>query len=206
MTEEVSPESKVYVKEEIDKMRKEFKEDLNDARSRATKTFTIVALIVGLLTTLGVYGNISSLLRSKVQQETLKRIKEQLSAREQQDMELIAKQKNGYAYVGGFKFVWGARESSKKAVRNYDDQRFLFAPDDANNTTEYNLKKCFVVITDIEGEVYNTDYFGFNLRRNALYQKRYDSPDYQNSGRKPLITKDGKGELSVPFTFLAIGT
>jgi hypothetical protein len=58
MAEEVSPESKLYVKEEIEKSRKEFKEDLQDARSRATKTFTTVALIVGLLTGLGVVGSV----------------------------------------------------------------------------------------------------------------------------------------------------
>ena len=56
MVEEVSPESKVYVKEEVEKMRKEFKEDLKDAQSKATKTFSTVALIVGLLGSLGVYG------------------------------------------------------------------------------------------------------------------------------------------------------
>jgi hypothetical protein len=56
MSEEVSPESKLYVKEEIDKSRKEIKEEVEKINSKATKTFTTVAMIVGLLTGLSVYG------------------------------------------------------------------------------------------------------------------------------------------------------
>jgi hypothetical protein len=62
MAEEVSPESKLYVKEEIEKMRKEFKEDLEKANSKATKTFATIAMIIGLLGSLGIYGLVKSAL------------------------------------------------------------------------------------------------------------------------------------------------
>jgi hypothetical protein len=56
MAEELSPESKLYVKEEIEKARRGFKEEVEKAKSKATKTFSTVAIVVGLLTGLGVYG------------------------------------------------------------------------------------------------------------------------------------------------------
>ena len=54
MPEELSPESKLYVKEEIENVRKEIREDVEKVKSKATKTFTTVAIVVGLLTGLGV--------------------------------------------------------------------------------------------------------------------------------------------------------
>ncbi|MFX0201655.1 MAG: hypothetical protein ACFFCW_36540 [Candidatus Hodarchaeota archaeon] len=54
MVEELSPESKLFVKEEIEKLRKEFEQDIKEAQSKATKTFTVVALIIGLLASVGV--------------------------------------------------------------------------------------------------------------------------------------------------------
>lgn len=44
MAEELSPESKLFVKEEIEKVRKEVKEDLKEAQSKATKTFSTVVV------------------------------------------------------------------------------------------------------------------------------------------------------------------
>ena len=54
MAEELSPESKLYVKGEIEKLSNEFKQDLKESQSKATKTFTAVALIIGLLASVGV--------------------------------------------------------------------------------------------------------------------------------------------------------
>jgi hypothetical protein len=73
MPEELSPESKIYVKEEIENVRREFKEDLKEARNKATKTFSTVALIVGLLVSLGVYG----LVKSALSATTIKTLEEQ---------------------------------------------------------------------------------------------------------------------------------
>jgi len=56
MSEELSPESKLYVKEEIEKVRKEVKEEVEKVKSKATKTFGTVVIVVGLLTGLGVWG------------------------------------------------------------------------------------------------------------------------------------------------------
>ena len=72
MAEEVSPESKLYVKEEIEKSRKEFKEDLEKAQSKATKTFATVALIVGLLSGLGVYGLVKDYIEDTISNTTVK--------------------------------------------------------------------------------------------------------------------------------------
>lgn len=57
MPEEVSPESKLYVKEEIEKSREEIREEVDKVKSKVTKTFGTVVVVVGLLTGLGVYGS-----------------------------------------------------------------------------------------------------------------------------------------------------
>ena len=56
MSEIVSPESKLYVKEEVEKAKKEIKEDIEKANSKAARTFTIVGVVLGILTGVGVYG------------------------------------------------------------------------------------------------------------------------------------------------------
>jgi hypothetical protein len=56
MPEELSPQSKLYVKEEIEKSRKEFREDVEKVKSKTTKTFTTAVIVVGFLTGMGVYG------------------------------------------------------------------------------------------------------------------------------------------------------
>jgi hypothetical protein len=66
MPEEVSPESKLYVKEEIEKTRKEFKEDIKEVQSKTTRTFTTVALVVGLLTGLSIYGSVTSYISTTI--------------------------------------------------------------------------------------------------------------------------------------------
>jgi len=80
MPEEVSPESKLYVKEEIEKSRKEIKEEVEKVNSKATKIFTTVAIVVGLITGLGVYGNakfyIKSTIEDKLGRDTLDEIEE----------------------------------------------------------------------------------------------------------------------------------
>jgi microcystin-dependent protein len=67
MPEEVSPESKLYVKEEIEKTRKEIKEEVEKVSSKATKTFTTVAIVIGLITGLGVYGSAKHYINTAVE-------------------------------------------------------------------------------------------------------------------------------------------
>ncbi len=78
MPEEVSPESKLYVKEEIEKTRKDIREEVEKVNSKATKTFTTVAVVVGLITGFGVYGSaknyINTAVEAKLGTETLAEI------------------------------------------------------------------------------------------------------------------------------------
>lgn len=67
MAEELSPESKLYVKEELEKVRNEFKEGLKDAQSKTTKIFTTIALIVGLLASMGIYGLVKDYMKTTIQ-------------------------------------------------------------------------------------------------------------------------------------------
>jgi len=76
MAEELSPESKLYVKEEIEKARKEVKEDLEKAQSRATKTFSTVAMVVGLVTGFGVYFSINNAINTKLKEGGLTQLLE----------------------------------------------------------------------------------------------------------------------------------
>lgn len=68
MPEELSPESKLYVKEEIDKVREKIEEQVKDtkkaieeqvkkARSGSMRTFSIVTAVVAFLVGVGVYGS-----------------------------------------------------------------------------------------------------------------------------------------------------
>jgi len=72
MPEELSPESKLYVKEELEKVRNEFKEGLKDAQSKTTKIFSTVALIIGLLASMGVYGLAKSSIKNAIEDELSK--------------------------------------------------------------------------------------------------------------------------------------
>lgn len=82
MAKEVSPEEKLYVKEEIEKTRKDFKEDLEKASSKTTRTFSMLALILGILTGLGIYGlagkYIDSVIQEKTNQTAMAKIKEKM--------------------------------------------------------------------------------------------------------------------------------
>ena len=86
MPEELSPESKLYVKEEIENVRKDIREDVEKVKSKTTKTFTTVVIVVGLLTGLGVYGSakhyINTAVEAKLGTETLAEIeKNRIQAR-----------------------------------------------------------------------------------------------------------------------------
>ncbi|MFX0202814.1 MAG: hypothetical protein ACFFCW_42460 [Candidatus Hodarchaeota archaeon] len=87
MAEELSPESKLYVKEEIEKARKEIKEEIEKVKSKATKTFTTVVMVVGLLTGLGVYGiakdYINTAVKDKLGEETLAEFEKNISKAEE---------------------------------------------------------------------------------------------------------------------------
>ncbi|MFX0200377.1 MAG: hypothetical protein ACFFCW_30025 [Candidatus Hodarchaeota archaeon] len=74
MAEEVSPESKLYVKEEIEKSRKEFKEDLEKAQSRATKTFATIGMIVGLLAGVGVWSSTIIYVKDRMSNTTIAKL------------------------------------------------------------------------------------------------------------------------------------
>ena len=67
MPEELSPESKLFVKEEIEKIRKDIREEVEEVKSKTTKTFTTVAIVVGLITGLGVYGIAKSYINTAVE-------------------------------------------------------------------------------------------------------------------------------------------
>ena len=80
MPEEVSPESKLYVKEEIENVRKDIREEVEKVNSKATKTFTTVVIVVGLITGLGVYGSakyyINTAVEAKLGTETMAEFEE----------------------------------------------------------------------------------------------------------------------------------
>ena len=83
MPEELSPESKLYLKEELEKVRKEFKEELKEAQSKSTKIFSTVAMIVGLLTALGVYypakNSIKNAIDKAFEGTTIKNLEEEVA-------------------------------------------------------------------------------------------------------------------------------
>jgi hypothetical protein len=67
--------------------------------------------------------------------------------------------KEGYAWVGGIKFVWGKRKSTSSAK-----EKFSFKP-------EFSFKKdCFAVITSLSGRMEITK-TGFTLDRHNDYKR-----------------------------------
>ena len=112
MAEELSPESKLYVKEEIEKMRKEFKEDLKEVQSKATKTFSTVAMIVGLLTCVGVYGIAARAIQKGLDETTIKEL-------EGEAKKLVADANNSYKSI----VEW--EDKSKKLVEAMDGNRII---------------------------------------------------------------------------------
>jgi hypothetical protein len=92
MPEEVSLESKLYVKEEIENVRKEIREDVEKVKSKATKTFSTVAIVVGLITGLGAYGSakhyISATIKDTLGAETLKEFEKNKITAEQNMIEV----------------------------------------------------------------------------------------------------------------------
>lgn len=67
MAEDLPPESRLYIKEEIEKVRNHFKEEVENVKSYVTKTLTTVVIVVGLLTGLGVYGLASNYIDKTIQ-------------------------------------------------------------------------------------------------------------------------------------------
>jgi hypothetical protein len=159
MPEEVSPESKLYVKEEIEKSRKEIKEEVEKVNSKATKTFTTVAIVVGLITGLGVYGSathyISATIQKKLGTETLAEIEKNriqannsyknitdIKAKADKILSQLLKsfdqvpETNGHAWVGDILFQWGT-------VRNSDDPTTYEFP-------RTFPKECFSVVLNVK--------------------------------------------------------
>ena len=76
MAEEQSPESKLYVKEEIEKVSKEFKEELEKVRSKTTKIISTFVIVVGLLTGLGIYGAVKNYVKAALSDTTIQNLTE----------------------------------------------------------------------------------------------------------------------------------
>ena len=79
MAEELSPESKLYVKQEIDQVRREMRQETEKAKAKAVRTFTTFAVVLGLLTGAGVYGlavkYIDAVIRDAVTAEGIAKLK-----------------------------------------------------------------------------------------------------------------------------------
>ena len=182
MAEEMSPESKLYVKEEIEQIRKEFKEDLKEVQSKATRTFTTVALIVGLLTGLGVYLGLDYTISKALDETSIKELTAKIEGYEKEANASFTRLKNfennlsenraeinGCAWVGDIKFVWGTEKSTIDT-----GQTFQFKHGGFDNA-------CFTVITNLPGDVFGEGKTKFTFDR---------MNDYGGSR---------------PFTFVAIG-
>jgi hypothetical protein len=148
MPEELSSESKLYIKEEIDKIRKDFKEDLKEAQAKATKTFATIALIVGVLASLGVYYSAREYIDSEVGKRldaaTVQKIEDDLKKLSDLKTDLEKHQlakPNGYASIGGIKIMWGTSTSSADVAEPFDFGSVGFP-----NT-------CFAVVTSLAGKV-----------------------------------------------------
>jgi hypothetical protein len=161
MPAEVSPESKLYVKEEIEKIRKEIKEEVEKANSKATKIFTSVALVVGLVTAFGVYGlaknYVDTAVRTKLDAETVAKIEAHVKRlsdlkTDLEKCQVANSNGNGYAWIGGIKFVWGYRECKKDTPEAfYFEEKFP--------------KECVAVIPALPGLVYRHDPDSFLYQR-----------------------------------------
>lgn len=78
-------------------------------------------------------------------------------------------EKDGYAWVGSIKFVWGTRKSTSD---NYEP--FLFKPN-GKSDDEYNFKnKCFTVITSLPGDSFICEKTSFKLDRINAYGGQRD--------------------------------
>lgn len=167
MAEELSPETKIYVKEEIEKIKKEFKEEVEKVNSKATKTFTTVALIVGLLTCGGVYGLAAKAIQKGLDETIIKTLVSEAQTKhdkifeyEKDANDILSKLKmfeqlpatEGYARLGHIKFVWGNGLSTSD-----NNEKFIFKPD--------GFKDCFTVITSLAGEVKKKSNSGFTFNR-----------------------------------------
>lgn len=155
MAEELSPESKLYVKEEIDKIRKDFKEDLKEAQSKATKTFTTVALIVGLLAGVGIWSSNMLYIKDKMSTADITILMEDAKAKHEKILgyeayanDFLSKltsnrltEKNGYVWIGDVKFVWGTVDTTARdnQVISFGEHRFPNA--------------CLAVIPELPGDV-----------------------------------------------------
>jgi hypothetical protein len=173
MAEELSPESKLYLKEEIEKLSKEFKEELEKIKSKTTKIISTVVIVVGFLTGLGVYGLAVNYIDDAIA-EGLKNksindlvadangLHDKIVVYETEAKNILSKlkkfeqypSKDGYAWIGNIKLVWGT-ETSKAGKDN--DQRFSFKEPFENN--------CFTVIQSLAGEIRRRDKTSFVFNR-----------------------------------------
>ncbi|MCP4263534.1 MAG: hypothetical protein GY774_39410 [Planctomycetes bacterium] len=181
MAEELSPESKLYIKEEIEKVRKENREEIEKVKSKTTKIFTTVVIVVGFLTGLGVYGAAKSHINSEIQRElsntTIQNLTEdtihlhgETFEHEKDANDILSKlkkfeqdpSKNGYACLGSIKLIWGT-ETSRAGVDG--NQRFSFKKPFENN--------CFTVIPSLAGEIRSRDKTSFVFNRVDGYDGKH---------------------------------
>ncbi len=100
----------------------------------------------------------------KEAEETLKGLKKDKKQAEDmlsgmKNFDQLAEKKDGYAWVGSIKFVWGKRTSTHSGK-----EKFYFAPG-------FSFKKdCFAVITSLSGRMKITK-TGFTLDRHNDYKK-----------------------------------
>jgi len=173
MPEELSPELKLYVKEEIENVRTKIKEDVEKVKSKATRTFSTVAMVVGLLTGLGVYYPAQSYIdiaitkglestgftELKSNAENLVITAEDLVADANNILSQLKKYEQdpspeGYAWVGDIKFVWGTEKSTTHKER----QTFKFGEKKFPN-------ECFAVIPGLAGYVVSWNKEGFVFKK-----------------------------------------
>lgn len=112
MAEELSPESKLYVKEEIEKARKEFKEEVEKVKSRTTRTLSTVVMVVGLLTCVGVYGIAARAIQKGLDETTIKELEDEAK-------KLVADANNSYNSI----VEW--EDKSKKLVEAMDGNKII---------------------------------------------------------------------------------
>lgn len=177
MPEELPPEFKLYVKEEMEQLRKSIKEDVEKSKISATRTFSTVAGVVGLLTVIGAYGAAMEAIRSKLEitaitelekraSESVIQIGEQRTKAEEQsgdiskileklkeaDFEVASGGPSGYVRQRDVTLVWGEGKSNTD-----DDQEFYFAKPFED--------KCFFVVTNLGGQSKDCTKTGFKFNR-----------------------------------------
>jgi hypothetical protein len=119
--EEVSPDVKLYVKEQAEEVKRSIKDDIENVRAATTRTFSMVAVVVGLLTGFGVYklatdyidASIEKVLEEKSVQQMTDEIKTTLKSVKEMKAEIQT-----------------IYEAAKRQKESIGESEFLFVPID----------------------------------------------------------------------------